>query len=130
MTSMHVTLMRVPADGRKQGGTTDYELRPYAGRSFCFLRESTKPCEGKSTGLCVCLHTYRDMSFWLHRAGARDRGNAERFRGARLGRYRLPCEGKSTGLSRMLAYNHMEGEDYEREIAGNQRRSNETDPAV
>lgn len=60
---MHVTLMRVPADGRKQGGTTDYELRPYAGRSFCFLRESTKPCEGKSTGLCVCLHTYRDMSF-------------------------------------------------------------------
>ena len=80
---MHVTLMRVPADGRKQGGTTDYELRPYAGRSFCFLRESTKPCEGKSTG-----------------------------------------------LSRMLAYNHMEGEDYEREIAGNQRRSNETDPAV
>lgn len=127
---MHVTLMRVPADGRKQGGTTDYELRPYAGRSFCFLRESTKPCEGKSTGLCVCLHTYRDMSFWLHRAGARDRGNAERFRGARLGRYRLPCEGKSTGLSRMLAYNHMEGEDYEREIAGNQRRSNETDPAV
>ena len=127
---MHVTLMRVPADGRKQGGTTDYELRPYAGRSFCFLRESTKPCEGKSTGLCVCLHTYRDMSFWLHRAGARDRGNAERFRGAQLGRYRLPCEGKSTGLSRMLAYNHMEGEDYEREIAGNQRRSNETDPAV
>ena len=127
---MHVTLMRVPADGRKQGGTTDYELRPYAGRSFCFLRESTKPCEGKSTGLCVCLHTYRDMSFWLHRAGARDRGNAERFRGARLGRYHLPCEGKSTGLSRMLAYNHMEGEDYEREIAGNQRRSNETDPAV
>ena len=127
---MHVTLMRVPADGRKQGGTTDYELRPYAGRSFCFLRESTKPCEGKSTGLCVCLHTYRDMSFWLHRAGARDRGNAERFRGARIGRYRLPCEGKSTGLSRMLAYNHMEGEDYEREIAGNQRRSNETDPAV
>lgn len=127
---MHVTLMQVPADGRKQGGTTDYKLRPYAGRSFCFLRESTKPCEGKSTGLCVCLHTYRDMSFWLHRAGARDRGNAERFRGARLGRYRLPCEGKSTGLSCMLAYNHMEGEDYEREIAGNQRRSNETDPAV
>lgn len=57
MTSMHVTLMRVPADGRKQGGTTDYELRPYTGRSF-FLRESTKPCEGKSEGLS-CMLAYR-----------------------------------------------------------------------
>ena len=37
------------------------------------LRESTKPCEEKSTGLCVCLHTGRDMCFFLHRAGARDR---------------------------------------------------------
>ena len=126
---MHVTLMRVPADGRKQGGTTDYELRPYTGRSF-FCAKAPSRAKAKARGFRVCLHTGRDMSFCLHRAGARDRGNAEHFRGARLGRYRLPCEGKSEGLSRMLAYNHMEGEDYEREIAGNQRRSNETDPAV
>ncbi|EET59379.1 hypothetical protein BRYFOR_08693 [Marvinbryantia formatexigens DSM 14469] len=45
----------MPAGGRKQGGTTDYKLRPYAGRSFSFLRESNKPCEDKSAGLSRML---------------------------------------------------------------------------
>ena len=55
---MHVTLMRVPADGRKQGGTTDYELRPYAGRSFCFCAKAPSRAKAKAQGsVYACIHT-------------------------------------------------------------------------